>query len=85
MDPQPSTSDTPATKSKTLLTPVMSAKTKEAIEALLMLGDMPTLENYPDDNAPLVPITGAAPDEVCEASQADDALEPPQPTKNRTH
>ena len=84
-DPQPSTSDTPATKSKTLLTPATSAKTKEAIEALLMLGDMLTLENNPDDNASLVPITGATPDEVREASQGDDALEPPQPTKHQTH
>ena len=78
-DPQPSTSDMPALKSKTLLTPVTSAETKEAIEALLMLGDMPTLENNPDDNASLVPITGVAPDEVREVSQADDA------TETRTH
>ena len=84
-DPQPSTSDTPAPKSKTLLTPATSAETKDAIEALLMLGDMPPLENNPDDNASLVPITGTAPDEVCEASQAEDTLEPPQPTKHGTH
>ena len=76
-DPQPSTSDMPASKSKTLLTPATSAETQEAIEALLMLGDMPTLENNPNDNASLVPITGAAPDEVCEALPADEALEPP--------
>ena len=44
-----------------------------------MLGDMPTLENNPDDNASLVPITGVAPDEVPETSQVDEqALEPPQ-------
>ena len=54
----------------------MSAETNVAIEALLMLGDMPTLENNPDDNSSLVPITGAAPDKVWEASQADEALEP---------
>ena len=80
-DPQPSTSDMPAPKSKTLLTPATSAETKEAIEALLML----CLENNPDDNASLVLITGAAPDKVREASQADDALGPPQPTKHGTH
>ena len=85
-DPQPSTSDTPAPKLKTLLTPAMSAETKDAIEALLMLGDMPTLENNPDDNASLVPITGVALDDVCETSQADEqALEPPKPTKHWTH
>ena len=78
-DPQPSTSDIPAPKLKTLLTPATSAKTKDAIEALLMLGDMPALENNPDDNASLVPIKGAAPDEVRETPQADEqALEPPQ-------
>ena len=80
MDPQPSTSDTPAPKSNTVLTPATSTKTKEAIEALLMLGDMPTMENHPipdDDNALLVPITGVAPDEVREASQVDDAPGPP--------
>ena len=78
VDPQPSTSDTPAPKSNTVLTPAMSTKTKEAIEALLMLGDMPTMENNPvpnDDNAFLVPITGVTPDKAREASQADDAPE----------
>ena len=66
----------------------MSTETKEAIEALLMLGDMPTVENNPlpdDDNALLVPITGAAPDEAQDALQADDATEPPQLTKNLSH
>ena len=87
-DPQPSASDTPAPKSNTVLTPATSTETKKAIEALLMLGDMPTMENNPvpdDDNAFLVPITGVAPDEACEASQADDAPEPPQPTKHWIH
>ena len=45
-----------------------------------MLGDMPTMENNPvpdDDNVFLVPITGVAPDKAREASQADDAPEPP--------
>ena len=44
VDPQPSTSDTSAPKSKTVLTPATSRETREAIEALLMLGDMPTVE-----------------------------------------
>ena len=79
MDPEPSTSDTPAPKSKTLLTPATSAETKDAIEALLMLGDMPALENNPDDNASLLPIKGVAPDKVHETPQADEqVLEPPQ-------
>ena len=68
-DPQPPTSDKPASKSKTLLTPATSAETQEAIEALLMFGDVPNLENNPGDNTSLVPITGAAPDDVCEAWQ----------------
>ena len=76
-DPQPSTSDKPASKLKTLLTPATSAETQEAIEALLMLGVMPTLENNPGDNASLVPITGAAPDDIREAWQEDETLEPP--------
>ena len=77
VDPQPSTSDKPASKLKTLLTPATSAETQEAIEALLMLGDMPTLENIPGDNASLVPVTGAALDDIHEAQQEDEALEPP--------
>ena len=87
-DPQPSTSDTPTSKWNTVLTPVTSTETKEAIEALLMLGDMQTMENNPlpdDDNALLVPITGVAPDKALEAPQADDATEPLQPTKNLSH
>ena len=87
-DLQPSTSDTPAPKLNTVLIPATSTKTKEAIEALLMLGDMPTMENNPvpdDDNSFLVPITGVSPDEAREASQAGDAPEPPQPTKHLTH
>ena len=85
VDPQPSTSDTPAPKSNTVLTPATSTKTKEAIEALLMLGDMPTMENNPlpdDDNAFLVPITGVVPDKALEAPQADDTTEPP-PTNQK--
>ena len=53
-DTQPSTSDTSAPKSNTVLTPAMSTETREAIEALLMLGDMPNVESNPlpaDDNA----------------------------------
>ena len=88
-DPQPSTSDTPAPKLSIVLTPETSTETKEAIEALLMLGDMPTMENNPlpdDDNAFLVPITGVAPVKALEAPQADDTTEPPpQPTKNLSH
>ena len=79
-DPQPSTSDTPTSKWNTVLTPVTCTETKEAIEALLMLGDMPTMENNPlpdDDNAFLVPITGVTPDKALEAPQADDSTEPP--------
>ena len=75
-DPQPSTSYMPAPNLTTLLTPATSAETKEAIEALLMLGDMPTMENNPDDNASLVPITGVTSNKVREAPQADDAPEP---------
>ena len=85
-DPQPSTSDTAASKWNTVLNPVTSTETKEAIEALLMLGDMPTMENNPlpdDDNAILVPITGVAPDEALEAPHADDTTEPP--TTNQKH
>ena len=81
-DPQPSTSDTPAPKSKTLLTPVTAAETKDAIEALLMLADIPALENNPDDNASIVPITGVAPDKVREASQADEQA-PESPRTNQ--
>ena len=72
VDPEPSTIDMPVPKSNTLLTPATSTETKEAIEALLMLGDMPILENNPDDNASLVQITGTAP-----ALQPDDASKPP--------
>ena len=63
----------------------MSMETREAIEALLMLGDMPTVENNPlpaDDNALLVPITGTAPDEAQDALLATNATEPP-PTDQR--
>ena len=86
VDPQPSTSDMPTPKLNTVLTPGMSTETKEAIEALLMLGDMPTMENNPlpdDDNAILVPITGIAPDKVLEAPQVDDTTEPP-PNQTKT-
>ena len=86
VDPQPSTSDTPASKWNTMLTPATSTETKEAIEALLILGDMPTMENNPspdDDNAFLVPITGVAPDKALEAPQADDTTEPPPPTNQK--
>ena len=80
VDPLPSTSDMPTLKLNTVLTPATSTETKEAIEALLMLGNLPTMEINPlpdDDNAILVPITGVAPDEALEAPQADDATEPP--------
>ena len=79
-DTQPSTSGTSAPKSNTVLTPAMSTETREAIEALLMLGDMPTVENNPlpaDDNALLVPITGTAPEEAEDALLATNATEPP--------
>ena len=79
-DTQPSTSDTSVPKSKTVLTPATSTETREAIEALLMLGDMPTVENnllQADDNALLVPITGTTPDEVQDASLATNVMEPP--------
>ena len=61
---QPSTSDAPASTlvSDMVLTPAMSNKTRDAIEALLMLGDLPTGGNNPlhvDDSILLVPITGA--------------------------
>ena len=79
-DAQPSTSDKPASKSKTLLTPATSAETQEAIEALLMLGGLPTLENNPGDNASLVLITGATPDDVREAWQEDETLPPTNQT-----
>ena len=85
VDPQPSTSDTPTLKLNTVLTPATSTETKEAIEALLMLGNLPTMENNPlpdDDNAILVPITGVTPDEALEAPQADDTTEPP-PTNQK--
>ena len=62
-------------------------ETREAIEALLMLGDMPTVENNPlpaDDNALLVPITGTAPDEAQDASQAKNVREPPSPNRPKT-
>ena len=84
MDPQPSTSDTSTPKSKTVLTPATSTETREAIEALLMLGDMPTVENNPlpaDDNALLVPITGTTPDEAQDASQVKNVMEPPHRPK----
>ena len=78
-DPQPSTSDTPDPKSRTLLTPATAAQTKDAIEALLMLGDIPAPEKNPDDNASIIPITGIAPNRVLDTSQADEqAPEPPQ-------
>ena len=89
VDPQPSTSDTSAPKSKAVLTPATSTETREAIEALLMLGDMPTVENNllpADDNALLVPITGTTPDEAQDASQAKNVTEPPpQLTKDLSH
>ena len=56
-DPQPSTSNTSAPKSNTVLTPATSTETQEAIEALLMLGDLSNAENNPlpnNDNALLV-------------------------------
>ena len=87
-DTQPSTSGTSVPKSNTVLTPAMSMETREAIEALLMLGDMPTVENNPlpaDDNALLVPITGTAPDEIQDTSLATNVTEPPQPTKELSH
>ena len=71
-----------------MLTPATSKETREAIEALLMLGDMPTVENNPlpaDENALLVPITGTAPDEAQDASQAKNVMEPPQSTKDFSH
>ena len=76
---QPPTSDIPIPTTDTGLTPAMSAKMKEAIEALLMLGDLPTVENNPlpaDDNALLVPITGTAPDDTQDASLATNDIEP---------
>ena len=87
-DTQPSTSGTSVPKLNTVLTPAMSTETREAIEALLMLGDMPTVENNPlpaDDNALLVPITGTAPDEIQDTSLATNVTEPPQPTKELSH
>ena len=63
-------------------------ETREAIEALLMLGDMPTVENNPlpaDDNALLVPIIGTTPDEIQDASLATNVTEPPQLTKELSH
>ena len=87
-DPQPSPSDTSAPKSNTVLTSANSTETQEVIEALLMLGDMPNVENNPlpdDDNALLVPIMGTAPNEAQDALQASDATEPPHPTKKLSH
>ena len=83
VDPQPSTSDTPVPKSRTLLTPATAAKTKDTIEALLMLGDIPAPEKNPDDNASIIPITGVAPNRVLEASQADEQV-PESPRTNQT-
>ena len=45
-----------------VLTPATSSETREAIEALLMLGELPVTDKPQvpdDDNALLVPITGA--------------------------
>ena len=61
---------------------------REAIEALLMLGDLPNVENNPlpdDDNALLVPLIGTAPNKAQEALQANDTTDPPHPTKNLSH
>ena len=88
MDTQPSTSGTSVPKSNTVLTQATSMETREAIEALLMLGDMPTVENNPlpaDDNALLVPITGPAPDEIQDALLAMNVTEPHQLTKELSH
>ena len=66
-----STTNPPAPTSKpiemdssvgTVLTPATSSETREAIEALLMLGELPVTDKPQvpdDDNALLVPITGA--------------------------
>ena len=55
------------TLSKTMLTPAISNETREVIEVLLMLGDMPVMEKTQlpdDDNAVLVPIVGNDSDPV---------------------
>ena len=60
--------------------PVTPTETREAIETLLMLGDMPTVENNPlpaEDNALFVLITGSAPVEAQDAIQAPNTSEPP--------
>ena len=50
-----------APTSKTVLTPATSAETRDAIDALLLLGELPPTGTNPtpdDDNALLVPILG---------------------------
>ena len=51
------------TKTTTVLTPAMSTETRDAIDALLMLGELSTTDKKTqppdDDNAILVPILGA--------------------------
>ena len=61
----------------TILTLATSSKTREAIEALLMLGNIPSTDNsqtHEDDNALLVPITGAV-----KGSKAPMVVELPDP------
>ena len=48
-----------APTNKTLLTPATSAETRDAIDALLLLGELPPTNQLPvDDNSILVPILG---------------------------
>ena len=58
---------------KTMLTPATSSETRDAIEALLMLGDVPITDKPQlpeDDNAMLVPIIGTSsgPDNISPAN-----------------
>ena len=75
-------------KKQTLLTPVTSNETREAIKALLMLGDAPSADSQmaPDDNTLLVPITGGTaanipppPDEQTNDTNTEPADEPSIP------
>ena len=48
-----------STANKTVLTPATTTKTREAIEALLLLSELPQINQVPDDdNSVLVPIGG---------------------------
>ena len=63
---------------KTLLTPATSAETRDAIDALLLLGELPLANQTPvDDNSMLVPIVGYTVPEI--SGEKSDVILPPVP------